>query len=108
MEGAFGEASYQWDNQSCWLDTCLQLLYVAILPAIEEFRKVIHRIGDNSMMLVVFQHLLHHTEETCDPMWLVQGRDEICDALHEYILADAFEANSLTVGFSLSCQGSLS
>jgi hypothetical protein len=50
--------SYPWNRNSCWLDTSLQLLYVAMRSSVPEFRRIYGALPQGSMLRVVLASLL--------------------------------------------------
>jgi len=50
--------SYPWNKNSCWLDTSLQLLYVAILKAPKEFTHIFKALPKDSALRMVLSTLL--------------------------------------------------
>lgn len=57
--------NYPWNKNSCWLDTSLQLLYVAILKAPKEFTRISNALPKDSALRMVFSALLDR--HTMDP-----------------------------------------
>jgi len=50
--------SYPWNRNSCWLDTSLQLLYVAMRSSVPEFRRIHGALPQGSMLRVILAGLL--------------------------------------------------
>ena len=52
----FGPASYQWNANSCWLDSSLQVLYIAITNRFDEFTEIFGSLKPGSPL-----NSLYHT-----------------------------------------------
>ncbi|KAF8962433.1 hypothetical protein BDZ97DRAFT_1759284 [Flammula alnicola] len=49
--------NYPWHENSCWLDTSLQLLYVAMRSSVDEFRRIYDALPESSEIRMVFASL---------------------------------------------------
>jgi len=54
---ALEHPSYPWNQNSCWLDTSLQLLYVAVHSSVPEFRRIYDALPEDSTIQVVLTGL---------------------------------------------------
>jgi hypothetical protein len=81
MELNFGPPSYPWKENSCWLDTSLQVLYVAITKKFNEFRKVFDSLETgsplNGLYLAVNERFKHDPEENNATTALGLQRDRL-------------------------------
>ena len=50
-----GPASYQWKENSCWLDASLQVLYVAITKRFDEFAEIFGSLKQGSPLNSLYQ-----------------------------------------------------
>ena len=55
----FGPPSYRWKHNSCWLDTTLKLLYVALMRNFEEFSAILDALDDDSPLQVILKLMEH-------------------------------------------------
>lgn len=99
---------YPWNRNSCWLDTSLQLLYVALLRCLDDFTGIYQALPAKSVLKVVLASLLQrHNLESQDnngAQMLENERDKIRKLLK---LNKAIKGitlfESLFVGISSSC-----
>ncbi|KIJ93842.1 hypothetical protein K443DRAFT_111442, partial [Laccaria amethystina LaAM-08-1] len=54
----FGPPSYPWKNNSCWLDTALELLYIVLMRDHEEFLIILDYLDENSALKGWFWELV--------------------------------------------------
>jgi len=77
--------NYPWNKNSCWLDTSLQLLFVAVQKIPTEFLRISEALPKNSALREVLTTLLQH--HALDPQGenmseiLCGHRDDICKLL---------------------------
>ena len=60
-----GHPSYSWKQNSCWLDTALELLHATVSHNFEEFSKACESLPDESTLQYLYNML--HARQTLDP-----------------------------------------
>lgn len=95
--------SYPWDRNSCWLDTSLQLLYVAVLHSTFDFMSIEAALPKNSSLRQVVSALLgrYYREQGGIPAVaddLAKERDDIRTMLKKKaVISSVSQYNSLYV-----------
>lgn len=54
--------SYPWRNNSCWLDSSLQILYTASLKFPDDFNSIREALPENSALRAILESFLHRQE----------------------------------------------
>ncbi|KAF8886874.1 hypothetical protein CPB84DRAFT_1535529 [Gymnopilus junonius] len=99
-------ASYPWDRNSCWLDTSLQLLYVALLHSTFDFMSIETGLPKNSSLRKVISSLLerYYREQGSVPPAaddLAKERDDIRTMLKKKaVIPNVSKYNSLYPWFA--------
>ena len=90
----FGPPSYRWKHNSCWLDTTLELLYVALMRNFEEFSAILDALDDDSPLRVILElmesrhHLSTNPDDVKISVELSKQRDKIRQHLFELGIID--------------------
>lgn len=78
---------YPWNRNSCWLDTSLQLLYIAVIRHLDDFTSIHNGLPEKSPLKVVFASLLQRQnmdlEGNSGYQTLRNQRDKICMLLKQ-------------------------
>jgi hypothetical protein len=68
--GPPGQACYPWENNSCWLDASLQLLYVSLSRNFSEFSSLVQTIQPGHPLRTLhsmFEHRLNFRPNQLEP-----------------------------------------
>jgi hypothetical protein len=90
----FGPPSYRWKHNSCWLDTPLELLYVALMRNFEESSAVLDALDEDSPLRVILKsmesrrHLSTNPDDVKTSVELSKQHDEIRQHLFELGIID--------------------
>jgi len=107
MKNTFGEPFYPWEQNLCWLDTSLQLLYISIYGLFIEFQEAIGTLHNDSLLSKVFEHFQHCFKEDHNSTWFSQEHNALQSTLCTHqIIENEFGFQSLFVSnFSYINQG---
>ena len=98
IKNTFGELSYPWQQNLCWLDTSLQLLYISIYGLFMEFQEAIDTLHNGSPLSKVFEHFQYCFKKDHDSTWFSQECNTLQSTLCAHqIIENEFGFQSLFV-----------